>query len=263
MAEWSLKSGVQVKAYEISGSTVRTGVILPGGKAVVLALHNKGIQKLDVRTGVPIGRLAADAGNVNDLVISSSGELIGACDDGSIRIWDLDSLEEIASLRGHASAATCLAMLSEGEYLVSGSADQSLILWNLKDRCKTRRFQGHQDGIYDVAILPDRGSIVSVSNDTSIRVWDFNKGESTTILGESHKPVIGVGILAEGNVVVAAADNQIEAYWIDTGEELAKYNVEASFQCLAVKDNSSAIIAGDELGRTHILKWMDFRGKRE
>ena len=71
--------------------------------------------------------------------------------------------------------------------------------------------------------------------------------------------MIGVGSLEGGSLVTFAAGNQIRIWEIDTGDALACFTGDAQVRCLEVKERSSSIIAGDELGKTHILKLLDFR----
>ena len=49
-------------------------------------------------------------------------------DDGTIRIWDLASKQEVAVLRGHAEPVRRLAFLADGNSLVSVSRD-SIRVW--------------------------------------------------------------------------------------------------------------------------------------
>jgi len=65
----------------------------------------------------------------NCVVDSTEGRRAAAgADDGTIRIWDLASKQEVAVLRGHAEPVRRLAFLPDGNSLVSVSRD-SIRLW--------------------------------------------------------------------------------------------------------------------------------------
>jgi WD40 repeat protein len=53
--------------------------------------------------------------------------------DHSLRLWNMDGCECIASLEGHEDEISCAAFDSRGRMVCSGSADKSLKLWRVMD----------------------------------------------------------------------------------------------------------------------------------
>lgn len=49
-----------------------------------------------------------------------------------VRLWDVESGENIATFRGHCSDVQCLAFSPDGTILASGSYDGTILLWDLK-----------------------------------------------------------------------------------------------------------------------------------
>ncbi len=66
------------------------------------------------------------------LITPDSSRAITAGRDGVIRIWKLESGEELSTLKGHKDEALCLAISKDGKQLLSGGADETVRLWNLK-----------------------------------------------------------------------------------------------------------------------------------
>ena len=41
-------------------------------------------------------------------------------DDGTVRVWDVSSMQQVAELKGHTDTVTSVAFDSSGKYLASG-----------------------------------------------------------------------------------------------------------------------------------------------
>ncbi|MEL6109684.1 MAG: hypothetical protein AAFU85_27050, partial [Planctomycetota bacterium] len=50
----------------------------------------------------------------------------------TLKVWDLESGKELASLAGHSASVRALALHPDGRRLVSGSNDSTLKVWDLE-----------------------------------------------------------------------------------------------------------------------------------
>eukprot|EP00741_Cyanophora_paradoxa_P001918 tig00000523_g1857.t1 len=128
-------------------------------------------------------------------------------DDKSIRVWDVETGEELLQLQGYRSGVTSVAISADrdveacqrdGRRIVSGSNDDSVRVWDAETGAELLQLQGHTQRVTSVAItveakkvkgrgqspepgpesrsMRDGRRIVSGSLKKSMRVWDAETG---------------------------------------------------------------------------------------
>jgi WD40 repeat protein len=76
------------------------------------------------------------------LAVSPDGATLACAGmDGAVKLLDLSTRRERASLKGHTGRVLSLAFSEDGKLLVSGSADQTVRLWRAAtdEEVKTNR----------------------------------------------------------------------------------------------------------------------------
>jgi WD40 repeat protein len=103
-----------------------------------------------------------------------------------------------------------------------------------------------------VAVTPDGRYVVSASGDHTLRVWDLETGlELRTLAGHTSWVV---SVTADGRYAVSASDDDTLRVWdIETGKSLSTYHGDSVFAACALGSTGSAVVAGEYLGRVHIL----------
>src|SRR4029077_1681806 len=75
--------------------------------------------------------------------------------DNSVRLWNLETGEELLRCTGHTDGVRCVALSFDGRRALSGGNDRSVRLWDLKTGQELHRFDGHTDLVASVALSPD------------------------------------------------------------------------------------------------------------
>jgi WD40 repeat protein len=99
------------------------------------------------------------------LAFSRDGKkLYSGGDDRTIRIWDVGSLKELASLAGHEQWVSSLALAPDESTLASGSADGTIRIWDLQNLRQIERLTNHASLVWDVKFAPDGRQLATPSN---------------------------------------------------------------------------------------------------
>ena len=66
--------------------------------------------------------------NTNGTIVASGSR------DYTLKLWNIETKTEIATLEGHSSYVNSVAFNTNGTILVSGSRDKTIKLWNVETK---------------------------------------------------------------------------------------------------------------------------------
>jgi len=110
--------------------------------------------------------------------------IVTASSDGTARIWNATTGEEIAVLRGHERTVMHAAFSRDGSRVVTSSIDQTARIWDAANAKETAVLRGHTQIVNSAAFSPDGSRVVTASGDNTARIWDVGTGNEIAILGE-------------------------------------------------------------------------------
>jgi len=87
--------------------------------------------------------------------------------DNTIKVWNLDTGECLATLKEHTDYVTSLAI--DGNILYSGSMDTTIRVWNIDNLNCLHVLKGHTNNVF--SLLSAHSTLYSASWDKSIRIW--------------------------------------------------------------------------------------------
>jgi len=180
------------------------------------------------------------------LACSGSANFVGV-DATRLLALDLDHDRPLGELKGHTSAAKCVALSADGHLAASGSDDHTVRLWDVAQGGGCRRvFTGHEHYVSAVCLSADGGLVVSGSWDTTLRVWDTRTGRCLHVL-RGHEGIINaVAINADASRVVSAGwDRTVRVWDLQTGRCIRTFGAhDGIVSCVALSADGTTAASG-------------------
>jgi WD40 repeat protein len=148
--------------------------------AVVISLILTSLSCKIGRAGKVSQEFIGHTDTVKCVALSADGRrAISGGEDGTIRIWDVESGKEIRSLQGMKSVRS-VALSYDGRRAISGSYDNlnwTVRVWDVEKGKEIRRFEEQQKEILSVLFKPD-GRVLYATID-SIREGEIESGQES------------------------------------------------------------------------------------
>lgn len=138
-----------------------------------------------------------------------------------LRLFEIDTGEEIREFIGHTQIVSTIRMSPDGKYMLSGSFDGMVKLWDIATGLQVQKFRGHKARIHAVNFDSSGMYIVTGSDDNSAKLWNAETGEVVrTFIGHSGT-VSSVQISPDGKFLITGShDGSIKTWDLETGNEL-------------------------------------------
>lgn len=218
---WNPETGEAISSFEL-GEEVSSIALSPNGGRLALSFgHSVEVRELESESEPLVFEGHDDL--INDLAWSHSGaQIASASDDGTVRIWNAESGEEIAALSAAAEAwMQCVAWSPDDAELASGTDGHTLTIWDAREWTETLSYGGLMGEFRDLAWHPN-GYELAIADGEGIGIWNVqNPEEEKRFLG--HTAGVNAVIWGlDGRVLASASDDGTFKIWLfDRDESVA------------------------------------------
>jgi hypothetical protein len=192
--------------------------------------------------------------NVRTIAFSGgSRRLFSGSSDGVITVWDSTGGTAMGTTRAHAGAVRAMSFSLDRKQLATGSEDALIKLWEPENVRLIKTLSGHADEISSLAYSPDRRFIVSGSGDGVLIIWDAETGEALHSLRGHSRRICSAAFSPGGDRVISASGDGTVKIWDPVnGTELMTLGGHAGAAFAAASPDNRIIVSGSGDGTIRI-----------
>jgi serine/threonine protein kinase len=164
-------------------------------------------------------------GAVFGLAVRPDGRQLASCSqDGSIKIWDAKTGQNLCTIPAHKNHARSVAFSPNGQRLASASWDGTVKIWDTQTGQELHTLQGHQGEVWSVVFSPDGNYLASGGGKSGqvgeVKIWNAVTGQVVqTLLGHTSS-VYSVAFSPDGKRLAwGGSDGMVKLWDAATGQE--------------------------------------------
>jgi WD40 repeat protein len=170
-------------------------------------------------------RLVVETGHserIKTVCISPDGTLaITGGQDGTARIWSLESGRELVVLRGHQKELTAATFFPDGRMALTASIDGTVRLWDVRTGAEKQEFQNDSE-LEGAVISPSGEWFAAIDRKGSINIWR-QSGEPIPSIKTGFW-MTSSAVSDDSRLIAVGGDaGQVRVYDVSTGQLVGKF----------------------------------------
>jgi len=158
-------------------------------------------------------------------------QIVTACTDNSVRIWDAETYSQVQTpLIGHSGPVNSAFFSPDGRLIVTASEDETVRVWNAQTGAQiVEPLTGHTAPVVSALFSPDGTCLLSADN-SNIRVWSAGRSDLGKLIQVLKLPprslkdqsiIQSISFLPHGQFLMVNTDDYTQVVDLNTGSEAA------------------------------------------
>lgn len=242
---WDIRTGKQINAYTVphafrgqfgtsfnDGTRLNrrsVGVFSPNSEKLAIQTEG-GIEIWDVPNNKHLNTLGKAKRIVLPLALTSDGKILADTTGNTIRLWNTDTSEQIATLKTPQRwiggllerlglrdyNVYAVAFTYDSKTLATGSADKEIRLWDISTHTHIGTFKGHKHTVCGLAFSPDGKILASGDTGGKIHLWELSTGRHLAKY-DGHKNDVSTLVFSPDSKTLASISSNPYTYYKQEG----------------------------------------------
>ncbi|KAE9384653.1 WD40 repeat-like protein [Gymnopus androsaceus JB14] len=176
-------------------------------------------------------------------------KIVSGSDDGTVRVWDAMSGDELHVFKGHKGMVLSVAFCPLVSHAhITGSHDKTVRVWDLGTEQVLHVLEGHSSQVMCIAYSPEGRKLASGSFDATVRIWDAETGETICVLKGHKAPIYTLIFSPSGTQLVSGSNSNIRIWDVLTGRilQVLREGHTNAIRAVAYSPDSKQIVSGSD-----------------
>lgn len=104
--------------------------------------------------------------------VNSKRELLVASEDGTVSVWNMDTLELVHTIKVSADTVRTISISPDEKQVAFGCRDNDVQIYDLEDYTHAATLKSHTMAVFSTQYSPDGSYLVTGSRDAQVKIWN-------------------------------------------------------------------------------------------
>jgi WD40 repeat protein len=165
---------------------------------------------------------------VNAVIFAAGGRIVSTSEDGTMRVWEVETGRELDRLAGHDGPVNAMVLSPDGAMFATGGDDGWVGLYDAHSLARIGHLECADEHVRDVAI--GRRLVVAGSEDNCVYVWDRETKRCLWVLRGHEAMIRGVALSPDERWALSfSIDHDVLVWNLETGRNEGRLYGEKSY----------------------------------
>lgn len=175
VVEWDFEHPADGQLLVQAQSPVYSFLVLGKENLLMCGTSAGHLHVLDMQQRAEVRNIEAHRAGIFDLA-AHQNKIISAGGEGSIKVWDRETLGLLANIKHSDKKARVLAFHPTQPQMAVGYSDATIRIFNSETFELLQQIQGHANTVMALAYSPNGEFLLSGGLDAVLKIWEVNKG---------------------------------------------------------------------------------------